>query len=97
MIELRKAGKDEALGDVKSGKGANCGEAFSKLQKIFILLMTGHWVKFSEKVYIYNMIHLVAINHGNHSDSLHALNKRMMAMFYLYITFPFNAIPHQFS
>jgi hypothetical protein len=42
MIELRKAGKDEAPGDVKSAKSANCGEAFSKLQKIFILLMTGN-------------------------------------------------------
>jgi hypothetical protein len=30
MIELRKAGKDEALGDVKSEKGANCGEGISK-------------------------------------------------------------------
>jgi hypothetical protein len=42
MIELRKAGNDEALGDVKSAKSANCGEGISKLQKIFILLMTGN-------------------------------------------------------
>jgi hypothetical protein len=42
MIELRKAGKEEALENVKSAKGAKSGEAFSKLQKIFILLVTGH-------------------------------------------------------
>jgi hypothetical protein len=40
MIELRKADKDVALGDVKSGKGANCEEAFSKLQKRIISLVT---------------------------------------------------------
>jgi hypothetical protein len=50
MIELRKAGNDEALGDVKSANNANSAAAFSKLQKMFILLVTGHWVKFSEKV-----------------------------------------------
>jgi hypothetical protein len=49
MIELRKVGKDEALGDVKCENSANCGEGISKLQKIFILLLTGHWVKFAEK------------------------------------------------
>jgi hypothetical protein len=37
MIELRKAGKDEALGDVKCEKSANSGEAFSKLQQIFVI------------------------------------------------------------
>jgi hypothetical protein len=37
MIELRKAGKGEALRNVKSENSANSGEAFSKLQKIFIL------------------------------------------------------------
>jgi hypothetical protein len=42
MIELRKAGKGEALGEVKSAKSANCGQAFSMLQKRFILLLTGH-------------------------------------------------------
>jgi hypothetical protein len=47
MIELRKADNDEALGDLKSAKSVNLGESFSKLQKIFILLVTGHWVKFS--------------------------------------------------
>jgi hypothetical protein len=47
-MELRKAEKDEAPGDVKSANSANCGEGFSKLQKIFILLVTGHWVKYSE-------------------------------------------------
>jgi hypothetical protein len=41
MIELRKAGKDKALGDVKSAKSANSGEAFSKLQKRFLLLVSG--------------------------------------------------------
>jgi hypothetical protein len=46
MIELRKGDNDEALVDMKSAK---CGKAFSKLQKIFILLVTGHWVKFSKK------------------------------------------------
>jgi hypothetical protein len=46
MIELRKAEKDK----LKSAKNANSGEAFSKLQKIFILLVTGHWVRFSEKL-----------------------------------------------
>jgi hypothetical protein len=30
MIELRKAGKNEALGDVKFAKSANCGEGISK-------------------------------------------------------------------
>jgi hypothetical protein len=50
MSALRKAEKDEALGEVKSAKSENCGEAFSKLQKIFILLLTGHWVKFTEKI-----------------------------------------------
>jgi hypothetical protein len=49
MIELRKAGKDEALGDVKCEKSANSGEAFSKFQKIFIILMKGHYFKFLEK------------------------------------------------
>jgi hypothetical protein len=67
MIELRKADKDEALRDVKSAKSANCGEGFSKLQKMYILLVTGHWVKFSEKLYIYNIIHLGAINQKNQS------------------------------
>jgi hypothetical protein len=38
---LRKAGKDEALGDVKSEKSSNSGEAFGKLQKIFLLLVSG--------------------------------------------------------
>jgi hypothetical protein len=42
MIELRKADMDKALGVVKSGNSANSGEAFSKLQKIFILLMSGN-------------------------------------------------------
>jgi hypothetical protein len=63
MIELRKAGKDEALGDVKCEKSANCGEGISKLQKIFILFVTWHWGKFSENDYIYNIIHLFAIQH----------------------------------
>jgi hypothetical protein len=52
MIELRKAGKDEALGDVKCEKSANSGEAFSKLQKRSTLLVTGQVIKFSEKFYI---------------------------------------------
>jgi hypothetical protein len=85
MIELRKAGKDEALGDVKCAKSANCGEVFSKLQKIFILLVTGHWVKFSETFYIY-IIHLVAINHENQTEPLHTLKKRRLATGHLHIT-----------
>jgi hypothetical protein len=40
MIELRKADKDEALGDVKSAKNVNTGETFSKLQQILILVLT---------------------------------------------------------
>jgi hypothetical protein len=48
MIELRKADNDEALEHVKPAKSPNSVEAFSKLQKIFVLLVTGHWVKFSE-------------------------------------------------
>jgi hypothetical protein len=105
MIELRKADRDKTLGDVKCAKSANCGEAFSKLQKIFtllgighwvkfILLVAGHWVRFSETCYIYNIIHLVTINHENQSDSLDALKKLMMAKGHLYITLPFNAISH---
>jgi hypothetical protein len=70
MIELRKANKNEALGDVKS---SNSGKAFSKSKKIFIVLETGHKVKFSEKGNIYNIIHLVAKSHENQSDSLHEL------------------------
>jgi hypothetical protein len=46
MIELRKADKEEALADVKFAKSVNSGEAFSKLQQMFILLVTGHWDKF---------------------------------------------------
>jgi hypothetical protein len=46
LIELIKADKDEALGDVKCEKNANPGEAFSKLQKMFILLASGKFVKF---------------------------------------------------
>jgi hypothetical protein len=42
MIELRKAGKDEALGGVQSEKNANTRETFSKLQKIFILVVKGY-------------------------------------------------------
>jgi hypothetical protein len=61
---------------------------------MFILLVTGHLVKFLEKFYIYYIIHLVTINHENESDSLDALKKRMMAIGHLHITFPFNAIPH---
>jgi hypothetical protein len=68
MIELRKAGKDEALGDVKCAKSGNSGEAISKLQTRFILLVTGKVIKFSEKFYIYKIIHLVAINHEHQSD-----------------------------
>jgi hypothetical protein len=52
MSELRKAGKDEALGEVKCANSANCGEVFSKLQQMFILLVTGQWGKHSEKFYI---------------------------------------------
>jgi hypothetical protein len=37
MIELRKAGKEAALGDVKCAKSANSGEAFSKLQQILLI------------------------------------------------------------
>jgi hypothetical protein len=48
MIELRKADIEEEL-DVNSEKRANCGEAFSKLQKIFILLFTGQKVNFQKK------------------------------------------------
>jgi hypothetical protein len=44
MIELKKEGKDEALRDAKSTKSVKSGEAFGNLKKIFILLMTGHWV-----------------------------------------------------
>jgi hypothetical protein len=94
MIELRKAGKNEALRDTKSKKSANSGEAFSKLQKIFILLVTGQEFRFSEKFYIYNIIHSVAINHKNQSDSLHALKKRMITMDHFRITLPSNANPH---
>jgi hypothetical protein len=47
MIELRKVDKGEALGDVKCAKSKISGKAFSKLQKIFILLVTGDWINFS--------------------------------------------------
>jgi hypothetical protein len=94
MIELRKAEKDEALREVKLPKSAHCGEAFSKLQKIFTLLVTEHWVRFSETIYIYNTIHLLTTNHENQSDSLDARMKRLMSIGHLHITFPFNAIPH---
>jgi hypothetical protein len=40
MIELRKADKDETPGDVKSANNVNTGETFSKLQQIFILVVT---------------------------------------------------------
>jgi hypothetical protein len=40
MIELRKASKDEVLGDVQYEKHANTGETFSKLHQIFILGVT---------------------------------------------------------
>jgi hypothetical protein len=93
MIELRKADKDEALGDVKPAKSANCGETFSKIQQIFIILVTEQWVKFSNKLFIYNIIHLVAINHENQSDSLDAMKKGILAMGRLHITFSLNAIP----
>jgi hypothetical protein len=63
MIELRKAGKDEALGDVQSANTANSGKAFSKLQKIFTLLVTGQEIKISDKrCYAYTIIHLDAMN-----------------------------------
>jgi hypothetical protein len=94
MIELRKAGNDEALGDVKCAKSADSGEVFSKLQQMFIYLVRGYWVKLSEKIYIYITIHLVAINHENQSDFLDELKKRMMAKCHLHITSPFTAIPH---
>jgi hypothetical protein len=94
MIELRKAGKNEALGNVKSEKSKNCGEAFSKLQNVFIELVIGHLVKFSEMFFIYNMMHLGAINHENQSDSMYALKKSMVAMGHLHITSPFNVIVH---
>jgi hypothetical protein len=42
MIELRKACQDEALGGVQSAKNANTRETFSKLQKTFILRVTGY-------------------------------------------------------
>jgi hypothetical protein len=60
MIELRKAGKEEALGDVKSAKSANSGDAFSKLQQTLVI---GNQGKLSDKVYIYYITHLLVINH----------------------------------
>jgi hypothetical protein len=93
MIESRKAGKDEALGDVKSAKSANSEEAFSKLQQMFILLVTGQWGKHSEKFHIY-ITHLVALNIENQCVFLDAIKKQMMAIGRLHITFRFNVIPH---
>jgi hypothetical protein len=37
MMELRKAGKDEAQGDVQSAKKSNTGATISKLQHYLIL------------------------------------------------------------
>jgi hypothetical protein len=88
MIELRKADNDEALIDVKSAKIANSGKVFSKLQEIFILLVTGHWVKFSERFYIYDIIYLFTIPQKIQCVSLHTLKKRMMAIGHLHITLP---------
>jgi hypothetical protein len=48
MIELRKAGKDEMLGDVQSGENANTGSAFSTLQHIFVFGLKEYWDKLSE-------------------------------------------------
>jgi len=42
MMELRKAGKDEQQGDVKSAKNANTGVKFSKLQQNVILNERGY-------------------------------------------------------
>ena len=41
-MELRKAGKDEQQGDVKSAKNANTGVKFSKLQQNVILNERGY-------------------------------------------------------
>jgi hypothetical protein len=48
MIELRKASKDDILGDVQSANNANTGSAFSKLQQIFMSGVTEYWDKLSE-------------------------------------------------
>jgi len=64
MMELRRASKDEAQGDVQSEKNANTGVTFGKLQLSVTLGETGYYVKLSEKNYIYNIIHLIGINHN---------------------------------
>jgi hypothetical protein len=61
---------------------------------MFILLLTGYWVKCSEKNYIYNVLHLVAIIHEIQNVSFDALKKRMMAIGHLHITTTLNVIPH---
>jgi hypothetical protein len=40
MMELRQASKDETQGDVQSGKNANTGITYSKLQQNLILGIT---------------------------------------------------------
>jgi hypothetical protein len=40
LIELRQASKDEMLGDVQSAKNENIGSTFSKIQQIFIFVVT---------------------------------------------------------
>jgi hypothetical protein len=94
LIELRKATKDEAQGDVQSAKNANTGETFSKFHQLFIYGVTGYKFTFSEKCYIYNIINLVATNSESKSVSLDALEKRMMAQDYLHITFALKVSCH---
>jgi len=77
-MELRQASKDEAQGDVQSGKNANASTTYSKLQQNLILGVTEYQVKSSGEYYIYNIIHLLTINHQNQSVVLDTIMKRML-------------------
>jgi hypothetical protein len=48
MMELRKAGMDEAQGDEQSANKSNTGAKFSKLQQNLDLGVTEYLIKLSE-------------------------------------------------